>query len=229
MNGTTIQKTKDYNKFDSVSGNRFVNQRHLANLTISVGKKNMLAQNPILVNEKFEVIDGQHRLEVARNNDLEVYYIVVPGARIEEVIQLNANSKEWVIKDYIASYATRGFKPYIWLQEFMDEYSLSFTQACLFVYGSDVKWVHTTIKKGAFEPTDEQKARALDRADILWDVRPFIKQVGQVPKAMVLALIDMEEKGHAKELVKAIKTQGKPFIPAKFRKDAFEQLMGFIK
>lgn len=224
-----IQVTKNYNLFSYVRGNRNIKNRHLIDLTISIGKDNMLAQNPILVNEKMEVIDGQHRLEVARNNNLDVYYLVLPGATIEQVVQLNANAKSWDAYDYIESYATRGYQGYVWLTQFMEDYQLKITQVMLFVYGSDVRWVAHKIRHGEFDPTEEMKDKAIARADILYELRPFIKKVGTIPRAIIQGIIDIEEEGLGRSLVDNVKANGRPFVPETLRKESLRQLRSMAK
>ena len=64
MNKPQIQETTDYKIFKGVVGNRVINSTNVANITKSIAKENLLAQNPILVEEEtMRVLDGQHRLE----------------------------------------------------------------------------------------------------------------------------------------------------------------------
>ncbi len=104
----TIESTTEYGKFKSVKGNRDVSRLHMLTLKKMIEKDNMLAYNPIVVNKAFEVIDGQHRLEAAKELGEPIYYIVSPSADIDEVIAMNANSKVWGATDYLNSYADRG-------------------------------------------------------------------------------------------------------------------------
>jgi hypothetical protein len=223
-----IQKTANYEMFDTITGNRGLSETHVANLTLSIMKNNLLAQNPILVNEKFQVIDGQHRLAVARNNGLEIYYLVVQGAAIDEVVLLNSSNKAWSIQDYIDSYASRGNENYLWLKNFTSEYVLNLTQALIFVYGADVKWGYTKVKRGDFVVSDEQRRIATERADVLWDLRPFIKKKGILPRAFVRAIAEMYDEGLGKKLVQSITKQGKPVVPAIIVKDAVAQLHSYV-
>jgi hypothetical protein len=223
MNGG-IQSTKDYKKFTLVRGNRDIIPGHVAKLTTSILQKNMLAQNPIIVNEKFEVIDGQHRLEVAKNNDLEVFYIVLPGADFTEIIAFNANNRVWNAMDYINGYASKGMKDYLWLKEFIDNYAISTSQALTFMFGHEGSAPRAMINRGLLELTDEQKERAISRADVLWSLRPFIKRSGFIPRAFLYELLHLHEEGLGQQLIKAVKARGETFVPEANRKDAHDQL-----
>jgi hypothetical protein len=77
--------------------------------------------NPILVNERMEVIDGQHRLMAAKEAESFVYYIIVNGYSLNEVHTLNLNQKNWSKKDFMEGYANMGVEPYIKLREFANK------------------------------------------------------------------------------------------------------------
>jgi len=125
----SIEKTKDYSKFSTLKGNRELKKFLINKIERSIMEGNMLHSNPIIVNEKFEVIDGQHRLAVAERNELDIYYIIVPGITLNETVALNTASSGWGVRDYINSYASRGNKNYRLLQEFCERYHIAPTVA----------------------------------------------------------------------------------------------------
>lgn len=53
-----VCQTNDYSLFKTLKGNRNINQAHLYRLTKSIKEKYLLS--PIVVNEHFEIIDGQN-------------------------------------------------------------------------------------------------------------------------------------------------------------------------
>ena len=77
--------------------------------------------NPILVNERMEVIDGQHRLMAAKEAESFVYYIIVNGYSLNEVHTLNLNQKNWSKKDFMEGYANMGVESYIKLRDFVNK------------------------------------------------------------------------------------------------------------
>ena len=64
-----VIKTNDYNTFKVMPGNRPVNKLHVRRLSKSMEEKHLMS--PILVNEKMQVIDGQHRLEAQKSDQIE--------------------------------------------------------------------------------------------------------------------------------------------------------------
>jgi hypothetical protein len=120
----TVMKTNDYSKFKSKDGNRNLNELHLKRLTESIKENDLLHANPILVNEKYEIIDGQHRFNVCRELHKAVHYVKVKGLGLSEIQILNANSKNWKMEDYIDGYASMGLTEYCYLQNIIKKSDL---------------------------------------------------------------------------------------------------------
>lgn len=112
-----VYKTNDLSIFNQIEGNRPPNPQHIRRLSQSI-KENGLLCNPILVNERFEVIDGQHRLLAAKDAKSEIYYVILKGYDLKEVHALNLNQKNWISKDFMHGYAEMGIISYIKLKEF---------------------------------------------------------------------------------------------------------------
>lgn len=60
-----IKRTNNYDMFKRLEGNRFVDPKKVNKLKKSINEVGYIS-NPIIVNEKMEVIDGQHRLEALK-------------------------------------------------------------------------------------------------------------------------------------------------------------------
>jgi hypothetical protein len=121
-----VYRTSDLSIFKQIDGNRVPNLQHVKRLSESIKVYGMKC-NPILVNENYEVIDGQHRLMAAKEADSFVYYIVLDGYSLDEVHTLNLNQKNWTKKDFLEGYSRMGIKPYVRLKEFLlknDDYTL---------------------------------------------------------------------------------------------------------
>lgn len=114
----TVYMTSSLHIFNVIKGNRPPNPQHIKRLADSI-KNNGMMQSPIIVNEKLDVIDGQHRLLAARASDSYIYYIVIPGYGLKEVQELNINQKNWNKKDFMESYADMGIESYLKLRNFM--------------------------------------------------------------------------------------------------------------
>lgn len=117
-----VLKTANLDQFVAIGGNRTPNPAHIKRLVESINKYGVLC-NPILVNEKMEVIDGQHRLMACRETKSEVYYIVLPGYDLDEVHTLNLNQKNWTKKDFMFGYANMGIESYQNLANFVNKHS----------------------------------------------------------------------------------------------------------
>lgn len=113
-----VYQTNDLGMFNQIKGNRPPNPQHIRRLSSSI-KENGVLQNPIIVNENLDVIDGQHRLMAAKQSFSSIYYIVVKGYALDEVQILNLNQKNWTKKDFMEGYADMGIEPYVKLRNFI--------------------------------------------------------------------------------------------------------------
>lgn len=118
-----IKKTKDYKSFRVLNGNRPVNTKHVSKLVQSM-KKN-LYDSPIQVNERMEVVDGQHRLAALQLLGLPVSYYISKGSNLNTVQVLNSHSMNWNPTDYLESYISKGKQEYIEYKNFIDKYNLT--------------------------------------------------------------------------------------------------------
>ncbi len=85
-----IKKTKNYEMFTFREDNREkIDQSHVQRLVFSIEKRNLLELRPIIVNEKFEVIDGQHRLMAAKFLDVEIFYQQEKKLDAKDIITMN--------------------------------------------------------------------------------------------------------------------------------------------
>lgn len=116
----SVFRTRDYNQFKVMGDNRDINTLHVKRLVESFKQKYLVS--PIVVNERFEVIDGQHRLLACKETGLPVYFIIMKGYGIDEVQVYNTNQKNWSKMDYLKMYCEKGVKPYLELQKFMDDF-----------------------------------------------------------------------------------------------------------
>lgn len=120
-----LQKTRDYSIFKILKGNRAINQQHVDALVKSM--KDNYVPIPIHVNNKMEVIDGQHRLEAAKRLGIELYYTILEDADIKTVQRINSTSKNWTWGEYINCYADLGNQDYIHFKELVQYTGFSIT------------------------------------------------------------------------------------------------------
>lgn len=119
-----IKQTSNYNQFKLIEGNRNIDRGHLNRLITSITKRNLLAQNPIMVNEKMQVIDGQHRLKAAASLQVPIYYIVVNKLSLQDVQLLNHAMRAWKLEDFLKSFVTLELEEYKTFKDFIEKYDL---------------------------------------------------------------------------------------------------------
>lgn len=122
----SIKETKNYSLFKKLKGNRVVNELNKKRLAESFKKSYLIS--PITVNDNFEIIDGQHRFEVAKELNLPVFYFQVPYYGVEEVQILNTNQKNWSTMDYVEGYINLGKMDYSIYKDFKNKYNFPTTQ-----------------------------------------------------------------------------------------------------
>ncbi len=115
-----VQETNDYSKFTILKGNRTPNDVHVQRLVKSFEKKYLMS--PMLVNEHYQIIDGQHRYLACKQLGLPLRYIMVPGYGLTDVQILNSNSSNWNKYDYLQGYCDLGVQPYMQMKKFMQSY-----------------------------------------------------------------------------------------------------------
>jgi hypothetical protein len=117
---TNVLTTKNYDMFNHVDGNRIVNKLHVRRLRESFKTKYLLS--PIIVNSRFQIIDGQHRFNAAKELGLPINYIICPDYQLKEVQLLNTNSKNWKREDYLNAFCDLGYEQYIAFRKFKNRY-----------------------------------------------------------------------------------------------------------
>lgn len=115
-----VMTTDEYDKFKVLIGNRDLNRLHLQRLEKSILKNPLFTT--IMVNEKFEIIDGQHRFNIIKKHKLPLNYIICQGYGLDEVHVLNANQKKFDAIDYLDGYVKQGLPEYIKFKNFMDKF-----------------------------------------------------------------------------------------------------------
>jgi hypothetical protein len=120
-----LYSSHNYAMFTRLPHNREIRKRHVEKLAESMKLRGFLRTHPMLVNQSLQVIDGQHRLEAARQVGVPVFYkIVIEGANAESNRDLNSLTAPWNNMDYVKSYAEQGYPEYQKLLAMMAENQL---------------------------------------------------------------------------------------------------------
>jgi hypothetical protein len=189
-----VQVTTDYNKFRFIESNREQSRGHIETLKKAFEENgNLTANQPILVNENMEIIDGQHRFTACMELGMPIHYIQTPGLTVRDARQMNILHKGWGVDDYARSYALAGDNNYRKYLELKEEYG--FNHSVLLGYilnSSDRTNMYKDFRNGDFTFTDREGAR--ERLDKLASVGQYVPFAG--------------EKGFAGALLKTMAIEG---------------------
>lgn len=116
-----IYVTTDYDEFVFTDWNRDVSNARVVKMVESISKCGWLPQ-PVLVNEKMEVIDGQSRVKALEVLGMPVEFCIEEGIGRTECQMLNLFQKNWTTKNYINSYIADNNDNYIWLRDILIKY-----------------------------------------------------------------------------------------------------------
>lgn len=128
-----VHTTTDYFLFKPIGGNRIKNLLHINRLKRSIAQNYLFTV--IIVNEKLEIIDGQHRFDVIQELGLPLHYVICKGYGLDEVHILNANSKNWDKNDYLEGYCSLGYIDYLIYRDFKEKYDVGHLECELLLSG----------------------------------------------------------------------------------------------
>ncbi len=126
-----IKATKDYEKFDTILGNRIINEKKVQRLMEDINKGlNLLPYCPIIVypeKDQLKIVDGQHRFETSKRLESYIYYVECDPLDLKQIARINYRSDKWGSKDFLDCYVRLGSADYQTLKEFIITYALIFT------------------------------------------------------------------------------------------------------
>jgi hypothetical protein len=112
-----VYETNDYSMFKTLNGNRSIQNLHVKRLKRSFEADYLFS--PIIINEKNEIIDGQHRFAAAQELKYPIRFLVCKGYGLKEIQTLNANMKNWKREDYLDGYCDLKYPEYLKFRNFM--------------------------------------------------------------------------------------------------------------
>lgn len=179
-----VYTTRDYSLFTSIDGNRNKNLLHINRLKKSIEENYLFTV--ITINEKYEIIDGQHRFEVIKELKLPLHYIICEGYGLNEVHVLNQISKTWNSDDYLNGYCNLGYIDYLKYREFKDLYGFGHGECVTLLSGknTDVEKL-SVFHQGKFKIGNYSQACKI--ADNILRVAPFYQ--GYKRRSFIYAMI----------------------------------------
>ena len=178
-----VYVTKDYSIFKRLVGNRDIPETRISKIVESIQTIGWV-HNPIIVNEKMEVIDGQGRLTALQRLKMPVEYIIAEGAGNKECIYMNMNMVNWKLTDFIKSYAEQGNENYQRLLGLMEKYAGGNLDIISTAVYRVSKSKHRDIKQGILQLTEEQAKAAIPRLEY---IKPILEKIDEkkLPGSMV--------------------------------------------
>ena len=168
-----INYSSDYSMFKFLDQNRETMDRHIADLAASIKESGQI--HAIVVNDKFEIIDGQNRFKACKLLGIPVMYIQNKTASIKDVILMNNTQVGWKMRDYLRCFYNKkhdNYAEYVDVNNFMEEYKLNFSITLYLL--SDARsdeYGRVAFKKGTFKVKNMAKAKKM--ANILVKIKAF--------------------------------------------------------
>lgn len=188
-----IHFTTDYGMFRNITGNRELNESKIKRIVKDINNGlNMLSYCPIIVDGEFNVIDGQHRLYIAKKLRKPVYFIVSRNISLHEIASINSNTERWKGKDFIHCYASQGNEHYIKLQDFIDKYGFPITTAITLLSSAEVAQggrKKDGFERGQFKIEHHELAESIAERVMLfkefpkYKSRPFIEAITKLSQS----------------------------------------------
>lgn len=178
-----VYVTKDYSIFRRLIGNRDIPESRICKIVDSI-KTIGWVRNPIIVNEKMEVIDGQGRLTALQRLNMPVEYIIAEGAGNKECIYMNMNMVNWKLLDFVKSYAEQGNENYQRLLSLIERYANGNLDIISTAVYRISKSKYRDIKSGSLQLTAEQYRAAVPRLEY---IKPLLDTLDEkkLPGSMI--------------------------------------------
>ena len=176
--GTKVLTTTDYDQFTFLKSNRAIDENHVYKL-VKLIKAEGHQKEPVIVNEKLEVISGQHRIKACAKLEMRVTYIIVPGLTIKDAREMNNSQKPWSFKDHLRCYghsSHHNYQAYKQVTSLLEEYPSLSNAVALVLLTKDYVKAYSKFKLGTFVVEDYEFARK--QASYLAEIRsPHTRKV----------------------------------------------------
>lgn len=149
ITNSVIVSTTNYDRFNLVGANRIIKQKNVERLMKSFKLTGgMSMSKPIIVDRKFNVIDGQHRLEACKRLEIPVHY-VVSNDKLNNIPIYNTYQEKWGMEDYARYYAQNGNENYKRMLEIREKAGVNIN-GCLECCSTSGGHITEAFKEGRF-------------------------------------------------------------------------------
>lgn len=119
-----VEHSTDYESFQLIHSNRKISPTFVQTLVNDPTFPEGYKYCPTIVNDRLEIIDGQHRFMAAKTLGIPVYYLKKSGATTQDIKTLNSQQHKWEGVDYLNFYCLQGNENYIVLKTLRDKFSV---------------------------------------------------------------------------------------------------------
>lgn len=189
MVNTKIHKTNEYGKFKLIRTNRPVNHNHVTTLKNKIAINDKSPVNPIIVNSKFQIVDGQHRFSALKKLKKDIYYVIDNDYNELDLIEFNLNQRNWTHDDFLSFYIKKGNKNYKIFDDFQKQYDLRYVHAAKLLVATGRNNASKIFKSGKMDELRDMK-RAHGIAKILSELEESFRAINLALLGAICYLYD---------------------------------------
>lgn len=167
-------KTRNYAMFTPNPENRPIEEEKVEKLFYQITHgNNQLSSNPITVDENLMIAKGHHRHAAAEKAQVDLYYIIIPGANIQQAIDEDSLTDHWTTKQHIKRFANLGRLDFVLINNFWKEYDW-LTVSNLIRLCSTTGYKKAEFPKGKYKADRMVYARKI--CDMAMDFKPYFRE-----------------------------------------------------
>lgn len=147
--------TTNYDMFKYFLCNRKIDRNNVEHIKKSILQENKLHEKPMLVTKDYHIIDGQHRLQAAKELGLEIYYDISEDFELQHIILLN-NQKSWEPLDYLNFYCQNNNENYLNIMKVMNNKNCSLRNVIALAFEVDNRALRNEFRDGKIKFDDDK-------------------------------------------------------------------------
>lgn len=209
-----IFETKDLSIFKPHTDNRQIRESHVKRLIEKMRKKGWLKTSKVIVNEKYQIIDGHHRVLAAMEAGIGIRYEIVKGATGDDITELNTTRLQWSPFDHLEKYVKRGNQHYIYFSNLSKKYPhFKYTEIGMFCNNSLSPIRRDSFETGEFVTKSIKVAEKwADEITLLSEYFPKYYNKSMFVRAMV-KLFSQKSEFIFEEFMKKVKLRPNMLVP----------------
>ena len=228
INTDSILETTDYELFKFIDCNRSINKAHVDKIVKSMQLK--LLDDPIVVNQHMEIVDGQHRFYALRKLELPIRYRFDPDRTDADIRTTNNVKRGWSFQDYLASFIIdekgkgRSYAgPYTTLDWFKKTYNLPMKICIILLGGSAGTYGLHNFRSGKFKIANLELAKK--RAKILHELAKLDKFMARTQFMSAMIFLMRHRDFDIKRFLKVLETKSNSLKGQASRDDYIDNIV----